>query len=106
MKLGRVGLGAMGGALARQLVPHRTMTVRGRNPRAVETLVAIGAIAAGTLSQMVQECEAVFLCLPPSADVHEVIFGPAALAKRLSAGKLIVDHTSRVPAETNGFADI
>lgn len=104
MKVGYVGLGAMGGALARHLASDHTLMVWDLNARAVDALVDLGAVAARSLTDMARDCEIVFLCLPRTSDVGKAIFGPDGLAQGLSAGKIVIDQTSGVPAETAGFA--
>ena len=104
MKLGYIGLGAMGGALARRLLERHTLTVWDMNDAAVERLVGLGACAAATAAEVGANADIVFLCLPRSSDVRSALFGPDGLARTLARGKLVIDQTTGVPSETRAFA--
>jgi 3-hydroxyisobutyrate dehydrogenase-like beta-hydroxyacid dehydrogenase len=104
MRIGYIGLGAMGGALARHLVGKFPLSVFDLNQAAVESFVALGATAAATPAELARKSDVVLLCLPRSSDVAAVLFGSDGVVEGLSAGKIVVDQTSGVPAETLGFA--
>jgi 3-hydroxyisobutyrate dehydrogenase len=104
MKVGYVGLGAMGGALASHLVKKHTLTVLDLNRDAVASFVQRGAHGAHSGADLARRCEIVLLCLPRSSDVHKVLFGPNGLAEGLSPGTVVVDQTSGQPSETREFA--
>jgi len=104
MRVGYIGLGAMGGALARHLVGKYTLSVLDLNSATVATFEQLGAKRAASPAQMARDCDIVLLCLPRSSDVEKVVFGPNGLAEGLSSGKVVVDQTSGVPEETRKFA--
>lgn len=104
MRVGYVGLGAMGGALARHLVGKYTLSVLDLNRAAVAVLEQLGAYAAPSSKELARNCEVVLLCLPRSADVERVLFGPDGLAEGLSPGAIVIDQTSGIPNETRKFA--
>ena len=104
MRIGYIGLGAMGGALARHLVAKHELTVLDLNRAAVAAFEQLGAVAAGTSKDLARNCEIVLLCLPRSADVERVLFGPDGLTEGLSAGTIVIDQTSGIPDETRRFA--
>lgn len=104
MRIGYIGLGAMGGALARHLIGKFPLSVFDLNQKAVDSFVELGATAAATPAELARNSDVVLLCLPRSSDVQAVLFGPDGAAAGLSAGKIVVDQTSGVPAETRGFA--
>jgi 3-hydroxyisobutyrate dehydrogenase len=104
MKIGYVGLGAMGGALASHLVNKHTLTVLDLNRDAVASLVQRGAQSADSGTELGRRCEVVLLCLPRSSDVRHVLFGPDGVAEGLAPGAVVVDQTSGQPAETREFA--
>jgi len=104
MRVGYIGLGAMGGALARHLVGKHSLTVFDLNKAVVASFVEQGAKAAATCAELARECDVVLLCLPRSSDVQQVLFGPDGLAQGLARGAIVIDQTSGVPAETHGFA--
>jgi 3-hydroxyisobutyrate dehydrogenase len=104
MKVGYLGLGAMGGMLARRLVGSHDLTVWDLNRKAVDDLAALGAATATSAADLARRCDAILLCLPRTAAVRDAIFGPAGLAEGLSPGKIVVDQPSGVPGETNEIA--
>ncbi|MGF6609434.1 3-hydroxyisobutyrate dehydrogenase [Paraburkholderia sp. WSM4175] len=104
MRVGYIGLGAMGGALARHLIGKFPLSVFDLNQKAVDAFVELGATAAVTPAELARNSDVVLLCLPRSSDVEAVLFGPNGVAQGLSSGKIVVDQTSGVPAETRGFA--
>lgn len=104
MKVGYVGLGAMGRALAGHLVKDHELIVWDLNPVAIDDFVARGAQAASSLADMGARCDVVILCLPKSANVHQALFGAGGLAENLAPGSVVVDQTSGVPGDTKVFA--
>lgn len=104
MKIGYVGLGAMGGALAKWLVEEHSLLVWDLNPAAMERFVALGGTAATSMAQLARDSDVIVTCLPRSAEVEQALFGDAGLAAGLSAGKLVIDQTSGVPDETRRLA--
>ena len=105
MRIGYVGLGAMGGALSAHLAKAFDLTVFDRNPRAMAALIALGAKAARSTAELARSCDVILLCLPRSSDVQDAIFGPDGLAEGFGPGKLVIDQTSGVPAITNAIAE-
>jgi 3-hydroxyisobutyrate dehydrogenase len=104
MRIGYIGLGAMGGALARHLVPKHNLTVFDLNASAVADFTALGARAATSCTELARNCELVLLCLPRSSDVERVLFGADGVAQGLGPGSIVVDQTSGVPDQTRLFA--
>lgn len=104
MRVGYIGLGAMGGALARHLIGKFPLSVFDLNRKAVDAFVELGATAAATPAELARNSEVVLLCLPRSSDVEAVLFGADGVAQGLSSGKIVVDQTSGVPAQTREFA--
>lgn len=104
MKIGYIGLGALGSALAQRFLPDHSLWVWDINQAAVAALEELGAHGAGSAAELAHECDVILLCLPRSADVHQVIFGPAGLAEGLTASKLLIDQTSGISSETREIA--
>jgi 3-hydroxyisobutyrate dehydrogenase len=104
MRIGYIGLGVMGGALARHLIGKFPLSVFDLSQKAVDSFVELGATAAATPADLARNSDVVLLCLPRSSDVQTVLFGPNGVAEGLSAGKIVVDQTSGVPSETRAFA--
>ena len=104
MELGYVGLGAMGGALARRLMLSHKLRVLDLRPEVVAAFAENGAIPAQDGASLARESDILLLCLPRSADVREAIFGAGGLAEGLSPGKVVVDQTSGNPDDTRAMA--
>ena len=104
MEIGYVGLGAMGGALARRLMLSHKLHVLDLRPDVVQGFTDNGAIPAQNGASLAQTCDIVLMCLPRSSNVREAIFGPGGLAEGLEPGKILVDQTSGDPDETRAMA--
>ena len=104
MRVGYIGVGAMGGTLARHLVGKYPLSVLDINKAAVAAFEELGAQGFASAAQLARNCDIVLLCLPRSTDVERVIFGPAGLAEGLGGGAIVVDQTSGVPSATREFA--
>ena len=98
MRVGFVGLGAMGGPMARNL--HRAgllKAVWNRTPEKARILAQeLGVAAPGTPAELAAGVDAVVLCVSADNDVLEVV---AALAPGLASGSLVID-CSTVSADT------
>lgn len=104
MNIGYIGLGAMGGALARRLMGTHNLTIWDMNSAATAAFEELGAVVAPSAAELARQCDIVLLCLPRSSDVRKLVFGPGGLAEGMSAGKLVIDQTSGVPGETRAIA--
>lgn len=104
MRIGYLGLGAMGGALARRLRLSRELVVFDIDGDAVARLVAEGCAAAASPADLAQRCDEIFLCLPTSAHVRRAIFGEGGLAADLKPGAMLIDQTTGDPHETRAMA--
>jgi 3-hydroxyisobutyrate dehydrogenase len=104
VRVGYLGLGAMGGALSAHLAKGHDLTVIDRNPAAVAALVAKGAKAASSAADLARDCDIILLCLPRTSDVRDALFGPGGLAEGLALGKLVIDQTSGNPGQTAKIA--
>ena len=92
MQLGVIGLGRMGGNIARRLMQggHQCV-VYDRDPKAVAELVKDGAIGAANLKEMLKALtppRAVWVMLPAGAPTDETI---TALGEVLASGDTILD---------------
>lgn len=104
MNLGYVGLGAMGGALARRLMLSRELRVLDLRPDRMAEFADQGAIPAQDGAALARASNVVLLCLPRSADVRAAIFGSGGLAEGLEPGKILIDQTSGDPDVTRAMA--
>jgi 2-hydroxy-3-oxopropionate reductase len=104
MKLGFIGLGIMGAPMAGHLraAGHELFVhTRSKMPAALEEA---GAVRCANATEVAQRADIVFLMLPDTPDVEQVLFGEQGVSGGLSAGKLVVDMSSISPIETQAFA--
>jgi len=104
VSIGYVGLGSMGGALARRLQLTHPLQVYDLDPQAVARMAAAGATPCASLPELAGRCDILFLCLPKSDHVRAAIFGPDGLAGALRPGTLLVDQTTGDPKATREMA--
>jgi len=89
MRIGFLGLGKMGTAMARRLLAAgHELAVWNRNEGRAEPLIREGAIAAATPAEAELGAEAVITMLLDDAAHEEVLFGPNGLMDALSPGML------------------
>ncbi|WP_235619028.1 NAD(P)-binding domain-containing protein [Embleya scabrispora] len=94
-----LGLGAMGGALARAwLAAGHPLTVWNRTPSRAEPFAAAGATVAASAAEAVAAAELVVVCLLDHASVEEALAGVDL------AGRDLVDLTTTTPAEARAGA--
>ena len=102
MKIGFIGLGIMGSPMAQHLLAAgHEMFVRTRS-KVPDALKA--ATVCATNADVARAAEAVFLMLPDTPDVEQVLFGKDGVASGLAKGKTVVDMSSISPIETKRFA--
>ena len=102
LKLGFVGLGIMGAPMAGHLLKAgHNLFVNTRSKVAAELA---GATVCASARQVAEQADIVFLMLPDTPDVAQVLFGENGVAAGLAAGKTVVDMSSISPIETKAFA--
>jgi 3-hydroxyisobutyrate dehydrogenase len=95
MRVGFIGLGAMGLPMARHIVEAgHDLTVLSRSRGPIEAAVGFGALEARDAAGVVEASEVTILCLPRSTDVAGVL--DAALPA-LGAGRVVVDTSTIDP---------
>ena len=95
MRIGFIGLGAMGLPMAGHLVAAgHDVTVASRGRRPVEAAVSKGAVDGGTPRGVAEASEVVVLCVPNSPEVVEVVDG---MLPALCDGKTVVDCSTIDP---------
>ncbi|MEJ8850791.1 NAD(P)-dependent oxidoreductase [Variovorax rhizosphaerae] len=104
MRVGYIGLGALGGELAKRFLAAHELTVWDLNAAAAPAFEALGARWATSPAELGRTCDVVLLCLPRSSDVREVLLGNGGLAQAMSAGRLVIDQTSGLPSATGEIA--
>jgi 3-hydroxyisobutyrate dehydrogenase len=104
MEVAYVGLGSMGGAIARRMLLTRKLRVCDLVPERVAALSEAGAVPAQDLPSLAAASDLICLCLPSSVEVREAIFGVAGLAAGLKPGALVADMTTGDPLATKAMA--
>src|SRR5579859_4168292 len=92
MQLGMIGLGRMGGNIARRLMRHgHTTVVYDADPKAVVAITADGALGASALEDFVAKLEKprTAWVMLPAGEITEATI--AALAKLMERGDVIID---------------
>ena len=103
-RIGFIGLGNMGGPLAERILQSAPLVVFDINRQRMESIVALGAIAANNLADLASQSDLVLLSLPDSSIVKEVVLGEEGLCKMLAPGSLIADMTTGDPEATRQIA--
>lgn len=98
MKIGFVGLGNMGGPMARNLLKAgHALTVYDLNAASVEAAVAAGATQAGSLRELAADRELIITMLPASAHVRAVYLGADGLLAHVAPGVPLIDSSTIDP---------
>ena len=104
MKLGFIGLGIMGAPMAGHLLAAgHELFAQSRSGVPAELLTA-GAQACDTAADVARAADVIFLMVPDTPHVAEVLFGETGLDKGLSSGKTVVDMSSISPIATKDYA--
>jgi 3-hydroxyisobutyrate dehydrogenase len=92
MRVGFIGLGRMGGPMARNLVTSGVdLTVFDQSAGATESLIEVGAHGAHNVAELTQAVEVVFTSLPGPAEVEAVVLKEGGVADNLSPGLTLFD---------------
>ena len=102
MRVGFLGLGIMGHAMATNLVKAgHEVTVWNRTPgKLVE-----GAGIAPTPAAAAQGAEVIWLCVSDTAAVEQILFGADGIDQSLADGMMIADSSTISPSATVRFAE-
>lgn len=107
MRIGLVGLGQMGSAMARRLLKEgKRLTVYNRSPGPEEELVALGANNSIDLVTLARNSDLIFTVLSDAAGVEEVILGSNGLLTGAHSGTLIVECSTIDPDASLRIGDI
>ena len=104
-RLGFIGLGTMGGAMAANLARAGfPLTVWNRTAAKAEPLRELGARVAGSRRDVGQASDVVITCLTDSPEVEAVLFEDDGLADGLRAGSVLVDCSTISPVRARELA--
>lgn len=110
MRIGFIGLGKMGGGMARNIVKKgHSLVVCDLNAEAVAGLTGLGATAAATPAQLAAQVDAVMLSLPTEAADEAVLWsadGLFAPSSKRGPGKglLVIDMTTLSVERSKDYA--
>lgn len=105
LRVGVVGLGAMGAPIARNLLEAgHLVTVWNRTRAREEPLAALGAARAASPAGAAAGADLVVTCVGRDVDVEAVVFGPAGIASTLAPGSVLVDCSTVPPSMARDVA--
>lgn len=101
-KIGFIGLGRMGRAMAANL-RHKgfDLVVLDIDPRPVQALVAMGARAGESVAQIARECGIVITMLPTAVEVEQVALGAEGVFANAVRGSVLMDMSTIDPLATD-----
>ncbi|WP_270935838.1 NAD(P)-dependent oxidoreductase [Falsiroseomonas oryzae] len=100
-----IGLGVMGAAMAANLAKAGfALTVASRTRAKATALEAGGARWAGSAAEAARGAASVGICVPDTADVEAVLFGPEGVARGVAPGTVVVDFSTISATAAAGFA--
>jgi|SRR5579872_3673537 len=103
-KIAFVGLGTMGGPMARNLVrAGYTVRVYDTNPEAVAKLVKEGAVAAATPADAARDADVAITMVPDSPQVEDALLAANGIASTLPQSAVYIDMSTIAPSATDRF---
>jgi len=103
--LGFVGLGTMGGTVAKRLLDAgHTLHGWNRTREKAQWLVEQGMILADSPREVAEQSEVVFAMVTDTKALEAVTRGPGGIVAGLSPGKFFVDMTTGSPANSRALA--
>lgn len=97
-RVGYIGLGLMGSAIARNLMKAgHTLIVHNRSRAIVDQLASEGATPATSPREVAQQSDFVFTNLPDSPDVEQVVLGENGVIEGAHAGLIVIDNSTIKP---------
>jgi 2-hydroxy-3-oxopropionate reductase len=105
LKLGFIGLGAMGRPMALNLMKNGyAMTVYARRADAAAPLVAAGASAAENPAAVARASDVVFSLVTSSADSEQIALGSQGIIEGARTGCVVIDMATISPLVTRNIA--
>ena len=104
-KIGFIGLGAMGGPMAKNLVKSGyALSVYDIVPEKMTPLVEDGAAGAASCKQAAEEADVVITMLPSSPHVREAVLAADGVIEGIRPGSVLVDMSTIDPVTTKDIA--
>jgi 2-hydroxy-3-oxopropionate reductase len=107
MRIGFIGLGLMGGAMVANLQDRGyELTVLGNRDRTeLDKAIARGAVEARDAKDVAAQSDIIMICVGTSAQVEQRMHGDDGVIAGLSAGKVVIDFGTSLPASTRQLAE-
>jgi 3-hydroxyisobutyrate dehydrogenase-like beta-hydroxyacid dehydrogenase len=96
VKVGFIGLGAMGAPMAARVVKagFQTFTTIHKCREPAEALASLGATIVSTPAEVARAADVVITILPADAELKDAVLGAKGLREGFSAGKALIDMTT------------
>ena len=105
-RIGFIGLGTMGSAMAANIVRAGfPLTVWNRTAGRAPELADLGATFATTAAEVAAASDVVVVCVSDTPDVEAVLFGPDGVTAGAQEGTLIIDCSTIAPSGSWNFAE-
>jgi len=106
LKVGFIGLGAMGLPMAQNLIKcGHELHVWARRAEQTRPLIDADARAWPTPSALAAQCEVVFIMVTRGEDVEQVLLGPDGIIHGARPGTVLIDSSTIAPATTRRLAE-
>ncbi len=105
-RVGFVGLGTMGGAMAANVArAGHSVTAWNRTPGRGDALADLGVAVVESPAAVARASDIVVSIVSDTPDVEAVLFGPDGVEAGAGEGLLVVDMSTISPSATRGFAE-
>ena len=104
LKLGFIGLGIMGGPMARHLVNAGHQVFINTRSKIPDALASSTAIQCASPQEVAKKADIILTMVPDTPDVEKVLFADNGITSGLSKGKIVIDMSSISPIATKEFA--
>jgi 3-hydroxyisobutyrate dehydrogenase-like beta-hydroxyacid dehydrogenase len=106
MKIGFVGVGKMGGGLARNLIRRGyDVSVFDLNQAAVERVLEVGGEAAASITDFSSTADVIFTSLPMPRHLTDLLIDEESLLGQMKAGAVVIDVSTIDPSTARRLSD-
>src|SRR6267143_2231591 len=106
-KLGFIGIGNMGGLIAKRLLDHGYQVIAyNRSRPAAETLVKYGATVADSIAELASEADVILSSLTNDDAVKSVYANPEGVFAHVRRGSAIIEMSTVLPATSRELYDL
>ncbi len=104
MKIGWIGLGAMGKPMATNLLNElKSINVYNRTTQKTQELISNGATAFSSIKELVENSDIIFLMLTNGDAIRDVLTSKNGVLDSLTKGKIVVDMSTISPEDSKEF---